>query len=136
MSDLGGGNIEHDASGLFSWFKAIAQGIRLWVSGSDESSGPEHAEAKTVTQSIDNSATSGLEAVKSLTLQNESNNQGSGTNKAHATDRDYAGNIQATWSDGCEMVLDDNFWEIFISNWPDITMPSGAWKGRVTRARF
>ena len=34
MSALGFGNVQHDASGLFSWFKAIAQGIRLWVAGS------------------------------------------------------------------------------------------------------
>jgi hypothetical protein len=33
MSDVGVGNVQDDPRGLFSWFKAIAQGIRLWVWG-------------------------------------------------------------------------------------------------------
>jgi hypothetical protein len=121
MSDLGVGNVQNDASGLFSWFKAIAHGIRLWVSGPDESAGPEHAEAENEAQSMDSSAISAFETVKSLTLQNESNQQGSGTNKGHTTDRNHMGNAQATLSDNCEMVQDDNFWDIFISNWPHVS---------------
>jgi hypothetical protein len=124
--------VQHDPPGLFSWFKAIAQGIRLWVSGPDEPNGPEHAEAETAAPSIGSSATSTSTTVKSLTLHNESNEQSSGINNAHTTNGNYGGNFHHTRSCGSEMVLDENFWEIFISNWPDMTMPFGAWKRGMT----
>jgi hypothetical protein len=48
MADVGAGNVQDDPRGLFSWFKAIAQGIRLWVWGSEESVGAEIAEVEAV----------------------------------------------------------------------------------------
>ena len=68
------------------------------------------------------------ETLQNLTLQNGSNQQLSGTNQAHVADRRHEGNAQGSWSEGYEMVLDDHFWDTFISNWPDITMPFVAWK--------
>jgi hypothetical protein len=119
MSDLGVSNVQYDTSGLFSWFKAIAQGIRLWVSGPGESGGHDHVDAESLATS---------ETLQDLTLQNGSNRQLSSTNQAHAADQGHEGNTQDSWSEGYGMALDDNFWDTFISNWPDITVPSVAWK--------
>jgi hypothetical protein len=70
MFDLGVSNVQYDASGLFSWFKAIAQGIRLWVSGPGGSGEHDHVDA----ESSAKPATS--ETLQDLTLQNGSNQQG------------------------------------------------------------
>jgi hypothetical protein len=126
MSDLGVSNVQYDASSLFSWFKAIAQGIRLWVSGPGGSGGHDHVDAESLAKPLQSCATS--ETLQSLTLQNESNQQVGDTNRAHAAGRSHEANTQGSWSEGYEMVLDDNFWDAFISNWPDITMPAVAWK--------
>lgn len=126
MSDLGVSNIQYDASGLFSWFKAIAQGIRLWVSGPGESGGHDHMDAESLAKPPQSVATS--ETLQDLTLQSGSNQQVSGTNQAQAADRSYEGNTQGSCSEGYGVVLDDNFWDTFISNWPDITIPSVTWK--------
>lgn len=126
MSDLGVSNVQYDASGLFSWFKAIAQGIRLWVSGPGESGGHDYVDAESLAKPLQSVATS--ETLQNSTLQNGSNQQVSGTNQVHAADRSYEGHTQGSWSEGYGMVLDDNFWDTFISNWPDITMPFVAWK--------
>jgi hypothetical protein len=127
MADVGAGNVQDDPRGLFSWFHAIAQGIRLWVWGSEES-----RKLKPWDSSMNGSITSASETVKRLTSQNESNRHSSNTSKANTTDRDSTENIQTTWSDGFESVLDDNFWDVFVSHGPDITMPSGLWKGGAT----
>ena len=129
MSDLGVGNVQHDASGLFSWFRAIAQGIRLWVTGLDESSGPENVDSQNVAHPLDSSATSAFETVKSMTLQNESNHDKSGSNKALEADQNSNDAMETAHSAGNAVILDDKFWDIFISNWPDMTIPSGLWKG-------
>lgn len=126
MSDPGVSNVQYDASGLFSWFKAIAQGIRLWVSGPGGLGGHDHVDAESLANPLQSSATS--ETLQNLTLQNGSNRQLSRTNQAHAADQGHEGNTQSSWSEGYGMVLDDNFWDTFISNWPDITVPSVAWK--------
>jgi hypothetical protein len=126
MSDLGVSNIQHDASGLFSWFKAIAHGIRLWVSGPGESGGHDHVDAESLATPLHSVVTS--ETIQDSALENGSNQQVSSTNHAHTADRSCEGNTQGSWSEGYGMVLDDNFWDTFISNWPDITMPFVAWK--------
>jgi hypothetical protein len=123
MSDLGVRNVQYDASGLFSWFKAIAQGIRLWVSSPSESGGHDHVDAESLANPL---AT--FETLQNLTLQNGSNQQPSSPTQAHTADQGHEGETQGSWSDGYEMMLDDKFWDTFISNWPDITVPSVAWK--------
>jgi hypothetical protein len=131
LSDVGVGNVQDDPRGLFSWFKAIAQGIRLWVWGSEESIGAENAEIEAAAHSMNGSTSCASETAKGLTSQNEYSHQGSDTGKAHTTDRDCTETIQTTWCDYFESVLDDNFWDVFISHWPDIIIPSGAWKRRI-----
>ena len=86
MSALGFGNVQHDASGLFSWFIAIAQGIKLWVAGPEASSRTEDSKVKTAAYRTNHSATTALEAVKNLALHVESSDEKSDPNEPPTDD--------------------------------------------------
>jgi len=127
MTDLGIGNVEADASHLFSWFKAIAQGIKLWVSSSEECTGRDQAKLERLSHLMENPATSAFETVKSLTFHVESSHEKSGLNVAPTDNQNTNDTIEAAHTSGNAVMLEDKSWDIFISNWPDMTVPSGVW---------
>ena len=123
MSDLGVSHVQQDASGLVSWFKAIAQGIKLWVSGPDELEGPEDTKADNAARLLDDSVTTASDTVKNLTLDVESNQER--PVEAAASNQSFNDATDIAHDSINPVTLDDHFSDILIPNWPDMMISCG-----------